>query len=289
MKAPALIAAQLAGAARAVPAWAEWIAGLADHYDDSRHGDYARWAHALEDLPNRLEDLHPWRKGPWRFGDVTVDTEWRSDWKWQRLAPHIDLTDHTVLDIGCGNGYFGWRMLAHGARAVLGIDPTLVFCMQHLAATALLGDAPNYVLPARLEDVPPGPRFDTVLSMGVLYHRKAPVEHIRSAASFASQRVIVETLIVDSEHSLFPEGRYARMRNVPVVPSVVQVLAWMNEAGLRNARCVDITPTSTEEQRSTPWMRFESLAEALDDQDPTRTVEGHPAPVRAIFIAEQAG
>lgn len=289
MNAQALIAAQLAGAAEAVPAWASWIEGLADRYDDSRHGDFSRWAKALEDLPNRLDDLHPWRKGPWQFGGVSVDTEWRSDWKWQRLAPHIDLTDHTVLDIGCGNGYFGWRMLEHGARAVIGIDPTLVFCMQHLAATVLLGAAQNYVLPARLEDAPWGATFHTVMSMGVLYHRKEPLQHIRTAAAFASQRVIIETLIVDGERSLFPEGRYARMRNVPVVPSVAQVLAWMNEAGLRDARCVDITPTSTQEQRSTPWMRFESLAQALDPHDPTRTVEGHPAPVRAMFIAEHTG
>lgn len=289
MKGDALIAAQLADAAAAVPEWNTWIARLADCYDSSRHGDYERWVHALEDLPNRLEDLHPWRKGPWRFGEVTVDTEWRSDWKWQRLAPHVDLTDHTVLDIGCGNGYFGWRMLEHGARTVVGIDPTLVFCMQHLAATALLGAAQNYVLPARLEDAPTGPRFDTVLSMGVLYHRKEPLEHIRSAAAFARQRVVIETLIVESERSLFPEGRYARMRNVPVVPSVGQVLTWMQEAGLHGARCVDITPTSTLEQRSTRWMRFESLKDALDPQDPSRTVEGHPAPVRAMFIAEHAG
>jgi tRNA (mo5U34)-methyltransferase len=32
-------------------------------------------------------------------------------------------------------------------------------------------------------------------------------------------------------------------------------------------------------------MRFESLREALDPTDPSRTIEGLPAPTRAILIA----
>src|SRR5690606_41136565 len=50
-----------------------------------------------------LMQLTPWRKGPFNLHGVHVDTEWRSDFKWQRLLPHIsDLTGRHVLDIGCG-------------------------------------------------------------------------------------------------------------------------------------------------------------------------------------------
>ena len=41
-----------------------------------------------------------------------------------------------------------------------------------------------------------------------------------------------------------------------------------------------------DEQRSTEWMRFDSLASALDPNDSGRTVEGWPAPERALLLAE---
>ncbi len=192
----------------------------------------------------------------------------------------------TVLDVGCGNGYFGWQMLHAGAKFVVGVDPTLLFCMQHLAAMELLGNAPNFVLPARLEELPQGPTFDYVLSMGVLYHRKDPTEHLRElvALTRSGGHVIIETLIVEDRPSLKPAGRYARMRNVSVIPAITDLCRWMEDAGLSQISCVDITTTSTEEQRSTPWMHFESLREALDPQDQSKTVEGHPRPVRAVLI-----
>jgi tRNA (mo5U34)-methyltransferase len=49
---------------------------------------------------------------------------------------------------------------------------------------------------------------------------------------------------------------------------------------------VDFNKTTTDEQRSTDWMRFHSLPEFLDPENPELTAEGHPAPIRAVFIAE---
>ena len=281
-----LIDAQFARLTELRPQFAEWLGSLRERYSGNRHGDYPRWSAALEGLPEKLDELHPWRKGPWTFETVTIDTEWRSDWKWERLQPHLDWQGKDVLDIGCGNGYFGWQMLGCGARSVVGIDPTLVFCMQHLAAVALLGQADNFVLPGRGDELPNGALFDIALSMGVLYHHKAPERHIAETAASATGEVVIETLVVQNRPSIYPEGRYARMRNISVIPSIEDVSRWMVEAGLQNVRCVDVTPTTTDEQRSTPWMRFESLPEALDPDDPSRTVEGHPAPVRAILIGD---
>jgi len=50
---------------------------------------------------------------------------------------------------------------------------------------------------------------------------------------------------------------------------------------------VDVTATSTEEQRSTDWMRFNSLQDFLDPDDPKRTIEGYPGPLRATLIANK--
>lgn len=232
----------------------------------------------------------PWRKGPWLFGELTIDTEWRSDWKWARLQPHLNpLSGKRVLDVGCGNGYFGGRLLEAGAWGVIGIDPTLLYCMQNFAVAAIKGTANNWVLPLTLEEVPLRSCFDTVLSMGVIYHRKDPLDHVHRLfeCTLSGGEVVLESLIVDAHQNLHPSDRYARMRNIHVIPTTAQMINWLTQVGFVDARVVDITPTSLEEQRSTDWMRFESLPEALDPQDPSRTVEGHPAPVRAIVIAQK--
>ncbi len=78
-----------------------------------------------------------------------------------------------VLDVGCGNGYYGWRMLHIGARLVLGLDPFLLFLMQFEAVRKYAGaNCPHYVLPLTDADLPERLNlFDVTLSMGVLYHR----------------------------------------------------------------------------------------------------------------------
>ncbi|HBP78145.1 MAG TPA: tRNA 5-methoxyuridine(34)/uridine 5-oxyacetic acid(34) synthase CmoB, partial [Halomonas sp.] len=74
---------------------------------------------------NLLRKLAPWRKGPFNLGGIEIDTEWRSDWKWQRVAPHLaPLKYRKVLDVGGGSGYHAWRMAGAGAAFVLVIDPS---------------------------------------------------------------------------------------------------------------------------------------------------------------------
>lgn len=247
-------------------------------------------------LIQSLAQLHPWRKGPWWLHSIHLDTEWRSDWKWQRLQPHLpNLKGMRILDVGCGNGYYGWQMLNAGAHTVVGIDPTVLFVFQHAAMNFLLAplyhERSNHVLPLRLEDLPPADAeqnlpFDSVFSMGVLYHRRDHLGHLRELRDQLKPggTLVLETLVCETE-DLVPDGRYARMRNVHCVPRPETISQWLCELGFNHCEARDICPTSLEEQRSTQWMTFESLADALDTNDPTRTVEGHPAPVRASFVA----
>ena len=279
------------------------------------HGDLPGWLSAIEQLPadegfyelditapilgkpaqdqasvrKNLQKLHPWRKGPLELAGIFIDTEWRSDWKWQRVAPHLDLGGQAVLDIGCGNGYFGLRMLGAGAGLVLGIDPTLVFVMQWLAMHRLCPDLQNYVLPLGIEDLPDDCRaFDSVFSMGVLYHRKDAIGHLRQLQRLTRPggQIVLETLVLEGEDNslLEPPGRYARMRNVHAVPNLAVLLEWLHKAGLNDVEVLDVSRTSTAEQRNTAWMTFESLADCLDPGDPSLTIEGHPAPVRAALL-----
>jgi len=242
----------------------------------------------LKYLNELLKRLHPWRKGPLFLGDVFVDTEWRSDWKWQRVCPHISpLSGKVVLDVGCGNGYYALRMALEGARAVVGIEPFILNVFQFMALDALCVQDGVCVLPLGVEDIPADVHlFDTVFSMGLLYHRRDPLAHLQSLRRFLKigGEVVVETLVLESddEKLLVPEGRYAGMRNVWNIPSPSLLVSWMRDAGFKDVRIVDVTRTTVEEQRATEWMTNPSLVDYLDPDDTWKTIEGYPAPVRAV-------
>ncbi|GAA3573780.1 tRNA 5-methoxyuridine(34)/uridine 5-oxyacetic acid(34) synthase CmoB [Marinobacter xestospongiae] len=304
--------------------WAEQLRQqLVWRFESNPHGDMARWQQALQQLPavadveadlNRsavtlststladdarqkleagLRGLMPWRKGPFDFFGVGIDTEWRSDWKWDRVAPYLsDLQGRRILDVGCGSGYHCWRMAGLGARRVVGIDPGLLFLFQFLSVKRYLGEVPVDLLPIRMEDMPDRlEAFDTTFSMGVLYHRRSPLDHLLELKSTLRRggELVLETLVVDGPegYSLMPEDRYGQMRNVWFLPSCDTLLRWLDRTGFRQARVVDVTDTTTEEQRTTDWMRFQSLADFLDPDDPSRTIEGYPGPRRATIIAEK--
>lgn len=305
-----------------------WLARLPDQLarglDRRRHGDLPGWEKAVAKLPelpadrqvaldrdtvsvdvalsdadrrrchNLLKALMPWRKGPYRLGGTVIDTEWRSDWKWQRVAPHLaPLAGRRVLDVGGGNGYHAWRMAGAGAAFTLVIDPSPRFYYQFQAVRHFVGDADGgrtHFLPAGIEDVPANlATFDTVFSMGVLYHRASPLDHLLQLrdALRPGGELVLETLVVEGDATtvLMPEERYACMPNVYFLPAARALALWLERCGFTDVRVVDEVPTTLDEQRATEWMTFQSLADFLDPQDRSRTVEGHPAPRRAVLIA----
>ena len=303
----------------------ELIAAVNARGDDLKHGHLPQWRQAVEMAPpldqssltvvdgavvinakpmaneersqlmTTLTSLMPWRKGPFRFADITVDTEWRSDWKWDRLVPHLQaLQGRNVLDVGCGSGYHLWRMREAGARLALGIDPGLLFIHQFALLQRYTQDVATQYLPLTMDSLPSPMRcFDTVFSMGVLYHRRDPLEHLDElrAALRRGGELVLETLVFPDasgtkDISLTIDGRYASMRNIWELPTPTRLQRWITESGFRGARLVSLEQTTTDEQRATPWMTQHSLSEALDPTDQGRTVEGHPRPCRAIVLAE---
>ena len=297
---------------------------LPEYFSSNNHGDYSKWKKALnriieiqplleypedydittdvirigkaidgdkeKELRKELKKYMPWRKGPYNFFGIQIDCEWRSDRKWNRLKDNIsNLKDRMVLDIGCGNGYHCWRQLAHGAHSVLGIDPMLHYVMQFNVFKHYLPYTNIEILPLGIESIPENTfKFDTVFSMGVLYHRRSPIDHLYEMKELLSRdgELILETLVIDGAdgHILVPRGRYAKMRNVWFIPSVLTLQGWLKRCGFKKINVVDVNQTSVKEQRITPWMDYESLEQFLDPKDQNRTIEGYPAPKRTIII-----
>lgn len=252
---------------------------------DDNNGDYSK---RIEDI---LKKLIPWRKGPFKIFNTYIDSEWRSDMKWDRVLPNIKpLKGKNVLDIGCGNGYHMFRMAEEGADLVIGVDPTMLFYTQFMAINKYVQRDNVFLLPLGFEDLPSDINvFDTVFAMGVLYHRKSPFEFLKSLKSFLKPcgELVLETLIVDGDENtvMVPQDRYASMKNVWFLPSAKAMIKWLKRIGFTSVKFCGSQITTTEEQRCTQWMLGKSLSDFLDANNKLLTIEGLPAPNRGIFIA----
>jgi len=247
-----------------------------------------------ESLFNALHKLAPWRKGPFMINEITLESEWDGNMKWQRITKHIKpLINKRVLDVGAGNGYFTLRMAMEGAKRALGIEPFLLFNYQFRAIKSMIESPLNsLLLPVKLEEMPKMDIFDTVFSMGVLYHQRDHMAHLSQLREMMAPdaELVLETLVVESpdDFILVPKGRYANMRNVYSIPSIKTLKTWLKDVNFNNIRVVDVSKTTTAEQRKTPWIgeNAASLEDFLDPVDDSLTIEGYPAPTRAIVICE---
>ena len=245
-------------------------------------------------LIETLQKLIPWRKGPFMINDLVLESEWDGDMKWQRIKKHIKpLKNKRVLDVGAGNGYFTLRMAMEGAERALGIEPFLLFNYQFRAIKSMIVSPLNaLLLPVKLEDIPKKPIFDTVFSMGVLYHQRDHMAHLLQLHKMMTPdaELVLETLVVEGpeDYVLVPKGRYAQMRNVYSIPSIKTLKSWLNDANFNNIRVVDVSKTTTAEQRKTPWIgeNGASLEDFLDPLNDSLTIEGYPAPTRAIVVCD---
>ncbi len=290
---------------RRMPEWKEGLPRLDGHTvsvevsgpNIKLQTDKALSAEQSAALTKCARDLMPWKKGPFQFFDLEIDAEWRSDAKWDRLAPHLPpLRGVRVLDVGCNNGYFLFRMIDREPALLLGIDPVAAFkiqfdLIQHYARLPHLSVEPLGVEHVHLM---PG-LFDLCLCLGVIYHHRNPIQQLiglREALAPGGWLFLESIGIPGGDsHALFPPGRYARMGNVWFVPTVSCLVNWLQRARFVEVQVLADTPSSESEQRPTDWCPpgYPSLRHSLDPNDPDRTVEGHPAPRRFLLSARKRG
>ncbi|MAD91323.1 MAG: tRNA 5-methoxyuridine(34)/uridine 5-oxyacetic acid(34) synthase CmoB [Gammaproteobacteria bacterium] len=281
--------------------WLEDLSLLIDErLSEKKHGDFFKWQQIIRsllikdnttDCQNLFMQLSPWRKGPFKVAGTYIDSEWRSDQKWARIEKTgIEFKEKNILDVGCGNGYFAFKMRDEGAKTVIGIEPMILYIMQFFAINIFKKDSHILILPVRLSELPfPVNQFDITFSMGVLYHQRSPIDHLCQLKKTLKPggQLVLETLFLQGSSSFAstPEKRYAQMRNTWLIPSVSELKIWLIRSGFEKVKIIDKSVTTINEQRSTEWMTFNSLSDALNPADPDLTIEGWPAPRRILVTA----
>ena len=245
-----------------------------------------------EVIDSLLFEFLPWRKGPFTVNSTLIDSEWRSNLKWDRfLDLKLDLRNKTILDVGSGNGYYAFRMLGQQAGAILCLEPNLTHYSQFLAINHFLKTNKVRMLPERIEDLNlRETHFDLVFSMGLLYHQRDPSMHVRSLkrAMKKKGKLIIETIIAPSNYGnyLQPKGPYASMPNVYYVHTDKGFRELIENENLSVIDSSEETKTTFREQRQTRWMPFKSYESAVLKDNHDLTVENFPAPKRKFYILE---
>ncbi len=247
-------------------------------------------------LRGALTALMPWRKGPFRYFGIDIDSEWRSDWKWDRIlqGADLDLRGKRIADVGCNNLYYAYRLLAREPEIELlyAIDPLTRYYFSYALNRRLRRHPQLRFDLFGVEDLPLYPGFfDTILYMGILYHRRDPMKslsEVKGALRKGGQLILESAGIPGKEPvCLFPEDRYMKAPGYWFLPTVSALEAMVRRAGFRQVRTSSAEPLTTAEQRQTPWAVFQSLDHFLDPEDPSKTVEGYPAPLRIVLTARK--
>ena len=229
--------------------------------------------------------LKPWRKGPFKINDIFIDSEWRSYIKWNSLKPHLNLENKDILDVGCNNGYYMFRMLEMNPKSITGFDPSALFNLQFEFINSFIKSEIEYKL-LGVEHIPYyEKKFDVIFCMGVLYHRRDPIDMLKELkAGLKNQgEVILDTLIIEgTEEIVLSPMRYAKMKNVYFIPTLKALLNWIERAKFSSVEFIGKRYTTTNEQRKTEWIEGESL-ESFLNKDQTKTIEGYEPPLRVYL------
>jgi len=248
-------------------------------------------AEEINTIEQSAKALIPWRKGPFDFCGMKLDSEWQSNLKYNLLRPHFNLKNKCVADVGCNNGYYMFRMLEDKPKKIVGFDPSAIFKTQFDFINHFMKSNIQYELLGveHLEHYET--KFDMIFMLGVLYHRSDPIGSLKSLNRALNKdgEIIVDSFMIDGEEevALTPKDRYNMMPNIYFIPTVNCFKNWLNRAGFIDIEVIEITKTDETEQRVTPWTFGKSLDDFLDTNNKDKTCEGYPAPKRVYLKAKK--
>jgi len=239
----------------------------------------------MQEIKKLAKMLKPWRKGPFKINELFIDTEWKSYIKWNTLVPFLDLEGKDVLDVGCNNGYYMFRMLEMNPKSITGFDPSALFNLQFDFINKFIKSDIEYKL-LGVEHVPYyEKKFDVIFCMGVLYHRRDPIDMLKELKAGLNKggEVILDTLMIEgSGEMVLSPMRYAKMKNVYFIPTLKALYNWCERAKFSDIEFLGKRYTTTNEQRKTEWIDGESLDSFLN-KDQTKTIEGYEPPLRVYL------
>ncbi len=250
---------------------------------------------ARAELRRWIAAFGPWRKGPFQLFGERIDANWKSHWKWDRIAPYLDApADARVCDLGCNNGYYLFRLAEAGVQRAVGYDPAPAFGRAFAWLNAFARREEIEYRPAGFEALVEEPAaYDALLCMGLLYHHSDPVRILRlcHAALRPGGQLIVESLALPGEYSaqpiaLAPGGRYAGMKSVWSVPNAAAIANWLERTNFTGIEFRGEFRYADEQARVGD---LPGLGDGLSVDAPGLTIEGYPAPVRAYFSARKPG
>ena len=245
-----------------------------------------------EKVVRSLETFIPWKKGPFNIVSEQIDTEWRSELKWNRLEPHVaNLEGKVVADIGCHNGYFMYRMLKQNPKHVIGFEPVGKHWFNFQMINDLLSENQlSFELfgvehMELFED-----SFDTIFCLGILYHHTDPIGLLRQMKKALKSKgelwIDCQGIKGDMPVAYVPEGKYTGARGFWFLPTTSCLVNWVKRAGFQHVSVVYDEMLEADEQRPSKWAPIKSLNDFLDPNDPEKTIEGHPAPKRIYLRAK---
>jgi tRNA (mo5U34)-methyltransferase len=236
--------------------------------------------------------MMPWRKGPFEVCGVYIDTEWRSNLKYNLLRKHFDLKGKRVADIGCNNGYYLFRMQEDSPKLLVGFDPSALYKTQfdfinHFVKSEIVYELLGVEHLEFYEE-----KFDTIFCLGVLYHRSDPVAMLKSLYKGLDKEgeVYLDTFYISGEEevALCPGASYSKIPNITFVPTISALKNWCLRAGFSSFEVLETAKTTADEQRKTDWIEGQSLEDFLDPNDSSKTVEGYEAPQR-VYVRLKKG
>jgi tRNA (mo5U34)-methyltransferase len=159
-----------------------------------------------QELAEQVERLRPWfhaielPHGVWTkresAGTEPADHP-AGTWEFVRRCLPPDLAGQSVLDVGCGAGFYSVQAKRLGAARVVGVDARQHEIRQALLVRRALGldiefrrQSVYKLGPARLG------RFDVVLALGLIYHLKHLVLALERLFSVTGGLLIVETEVL---------------------------------------------------------------------------------------------